>query len=292
MNAVEAAVCVAERFGLSVEEPVLLRSTHNVVAWLRPLMIVAKIGVGQQRGFHTEVSVAAELGTLGGPVVPPAPEFPAVVHSHGGFDVTFWRYYPQPSDVDIPGDQVAAALQCLHDTYAKISTELRAALPSYLEELQSVSELLRDDRRLSALPEVDRHLLIRAFNHLWKRVQVASVVHAHVVIHGSPHPYNVLLVEGKPRFIDFETTSIGPIEWDLAHTSPDTVHNYAGAINAQLLQTCRELVRVKTAAWCWADVHRGDLLYHAEMHLAHLKKMFASTYGRSSEDSGSGTAPS
>ena len=277
MNAVEAAVRVVERFGLSVEDPVLLRSTNNVVAWLRPLKIVAKIGVGHQRGFLREVSVASELGTLGGPVVPPAPEFPAVVHSHGGFDVTFWRYYPQSSDVDIPGDQVAAALHCLHDTYAKISTELRAALPSYLEELQSVSELLRDIRRLSALPEVDRHLLIRAFDHLWQRVQAASVVDAHVVIHGSPHPYNVLLVEGKPRFIDFETTSIGPVEWDLAHTSPDTVDNYDGAINAHLLQTCRELVRVKTAAWCWADVHRGDLRDHAEMHLAHLKKMFASS---------------
>jgi hypothetical protein len=275
VNAVEAAVCVAERFGLSVEEPVLLRSTNNVVAWLRPLMIVAKIGVGQQRGFQTEVSVASELGALGGPIVPPMPEFPAVVHSQGGFDVTFWRYYPQPPDVDIPGEQVAAALQCLHATCAKISTELRAALPSYLGELQSVSELLLDDRRLSALLEVDRHLLIRAFDQLWKRVQVASIVHTHVVIHGSPHPSNVLLVDGTPRFIDFEMTSIGPIEWDLAHTSPDTVHNYTSAIDTELLQTCRELVRVKTAAWCWADVHRGDLRYHAEMHLAHLKKTFA-----------------
>ena len=67
VNALEAAVCVAERLGLSVEEPVLLRSTNNVVAWLRPSMIVAKIGVGQQRGFHTEVSVASELAALSAP---------------------------------------------------------------------------------------------------------------------------------------------------------------------------------------------------------------------------------
>ena len=45
MNAVEAAVRVAERFGLRSNEPVLLRSTKHVVAWLRPSAVVAKVGV-------------------------------------------------------------------------------------------------------------------------------------------------------------------------------------------------------------------------------------------------------
>lgn len=275
VNALEAAVRVARGFGLSPDEPVLLRSTNNVVAWLRPSMIVAKVGVGHQRGFQTEVSVGSELGALGGPIVPPAFEIPAIVHSHGGFNITFWRYCPQPADVDIPAEQMAAALRRLHDICAKISPALRTVLPSYLEELQRVSELLRDGQRLSALAETDRHLLIRAFDHLWARVQVASDTHPHVVIHGSPHPYNVLLVDGTPHFIDFETTCIGPVEWDLAHTSPDTVHHYTGAADALLLETCRALVRVKTAAWCWADVDRGDLRDHADIHLAHLKKAIA-----------------
>ena len=155
-----------------------------------------------------------------------------------------------------------------------MSTTLRSALPSYLGELETVSQLLSDAKRLSALPEMDRHLLIRAFDQLWKRVRVASPVESHVVIHGSPHPYNVLLVDGAPRFIDFEATSIGPVEWDLAHTSPDTAYSYRGAVDTQLLETCRDLVRVKTAAWCWEGVHRGDLRRHAEMHLAYLKERF------------------
>jgi len=283
VNAVEAAVRVAERFGLSVEDPVLLRSTNNVVAWLSPLMVVAKIGVGPKLGFHTEVAVASELEALGGPIVPPAPEFPAIVHSQDGFHVTFWRYYPQPPDVDIPCDQLTTALRGLHAACAQLSAELRVGLPSYLEELQSVSELLRDATRLSALPERDRRLLIRVFDQLWQQVQASSPSSTHAVIHGSPHPYNVLLVDGMPRFIDFETTCIGPIEWDLAHMSPDTARNVAGEIDAHLLQICRDLVRVKTAAWCWADVHRGDLRYHAEVHLAHLKKTFAGAGSGGSE---------
>jgi len=275
MNAVEAAVRMAEQFGLRVEKPVLLRSTNNVVAWLRPSSVVAKIGVGHRRGFSTEVAVAWELSALGAPVVPLASEIPAAVHVLDDFTISFWRYYPQPLDVDIPAGQVAAALLHLHTTSAQLSAELRATLPSYRAELTAVSELLRDGQRLSALPESDRHLLIKVFDHLWKRLEMGSFADTHVVIHGSPHPYNLLLVDGAPRFIDFETTCIGPVEWDLAHTSPDTVRNYSGPVDTQLIEICRDMVGVATAAWCWADVNRGDLRDHAETHLAHLKEVFA-----------------
>src|SRR4029453_17079143 len=105
---------------------------------LSPLMVVAKIGVGPKLGFHTEVSVASELSALGGPIGPRAADFPAILHSPDGFHVTFWRYYPQPSDVHIPGEQLTTALQGLHAAYARLSAELRVGLPSYLEELQSV----------------------------------------------------------------------------------------------------------------------------------------------------------
>jgi thiamine kinase-like enzyme len=106
-------------------------------------------------------------------------------------------------------------------------------------------------------------------------MQLLSPIDTHVVIHGSPHPFNILRVDGEPRFIDFETTCIGPLEWDLAHTAPETEHSYVVALNAPLLRSCREMVSVTTAAWCWMDVDRGDLRYHAEAHLAHVKELFA-----------------
>lgn len=274
MNALEAGVCVAEKFGLRVEDPMPLRSTNNVVAWLRPLPVVAKIGIGH-RGCSTEVSVASALSALGAPVVPLAPEIPGVVHVLDEFEISFWRYCPQPPDVEIAPEKLAAALEHLHAACTQIPVELRTQLPSYLAELTSVSEILLDVERLSAMPGQDRQLLIRVLDYLWKRMQSASSADTHVVIHGSPHPYNVLLVDGDPRFIDFETTCIGPVEWDLAHTSPATANHYAGAVDIPLLQTCRNLVRVKTAAWCWANVHRGDLRDHAETHMAHLQETFA-----------------
>jgi Ser/Thr protein kinase RdoA (MazF antagonist) len=166
-------------------------------------------------------------------------------------------------------------MQRLHAAYAAISSELRADLPSYMTELEFVSNVLCDAERLSELRDVDRHLLRDTFDRLRIRLQTLSPDETHMVIHGSPHPYNVLTVDGEPRFIDFETTCIGPWEWDLAHTAPDTEPHYAGVANAQLLRLCRDMVSVKTAAWCWADVNRGDLRYHAEVHLARVKEIFA-----------------
>jgi len=167
--AIEAAVRVANGFGLRLQEPVLLRSTNNIVAWLRPAPIVAKVGMGRQPGFRREISVARELSALGAPVVPPSRELPAILHSRDGFEITFWFHCPQPSEVDFTGPQIAAALKRLHAAYATISRELRADLPSYMSELESVSELLCDVVRLSALPEADRHLLRHAFDHLLTR---------------------------------------------------------------------------------------------------------------------------
>ena len=275
MRALEAAIHVAEQFGLHLHEPVPLRSTNNIVAWLRPAPIVAKVRRGHDAGFRRELRVAAELSALGGPVVPPADEMPAIIHSHDGFDVTFWRYCPQPVESDFSGAQMAAALRRLHVAYAAISGDLRAALPSYMPELEAVSGLLRDAERLSELPDAERHLLLHVFDSLRTRLQTLSPDETHIVIHGSPHPYNILAVDGEPRFIDFETTCIGPLEWDLAHTAPDTEPHYADVANARLLATCRAMVSVKTAAWCWADVNRGDLRYHAEVHLARVKELAA-----------------
>jgi len=275
LKAIEAAIEVAERFGLQVHETLPLRSTNNVVAWLRPTSIVAKVGIGHHPEFLREMRVAGELQALRAPVVAPATEVPAVVHSRNGFHITFWRYHPQPADWDVSTSRVASALRRLHEAYSQISTELRADLPSYFAELDSVSQLLRDSRRLASLPESDRQLLIRAFDALKERMHELSPPHTHITIHGAPHPYNILLVNGEPCFIDFETTCLGPYEWDLAHTAPEVSEAYSRTTNSELLRVCRDMVSLKTAVWCWADVERGDLRYHAKIHLANVKRSFA-----------------
>ena len=275
MVAIEAAVEVAAACGVQVTEPLPLRSTNNIVVWLRPGMIVAKVGVGHHQRLADELRVALELSLLGAPVVPPAPEIPEVVHGLHGFDITFWRYHPQPSGVTISSTQLARALRRLHASGRQISTGVRAQLPSFLEELGAVRALLSDPSRLVLLAEGDRLLLLHVFDRLAAELRTAIRSGVHQVIHGSPHRLNVLLADGEPRFIDFETVCIGPIEWDLAHLEPEVAREYGEPLYGPLERACRDMASVKTAAWCWTDVNRGDLRDHAEFHLAQIRRRFA-----------------
>jgi aminoglycoside phosphotransferase (APT) family kinase protein len=238
-------------------------------------MVVAKVGVGHHRRLADELRVALELSVLGGPAAAPASEIPPLVHRCDGFEITFWRYYPQPpGGATISSMHLAGALRRLHASLGAISPGTRARLPSFLEQLGAVRVLLTDASRLELLSESDRVLLLHAFDRLAAEVQTTMRSSLQRVIHGSPHRRNVLLADGEPRFIDFETVSVGPIEWDLAHLGPEVALDYGEALNKRLAIACRDMTSVKTAAWCWADANRGDLRDHAEFHLAQVRRRF------------------
>jgi hypothetical protein len=65
----DAAVAIARRFGVVVTEPVTLSDSNNVVVWLRPSPVVAKVATGQHRRPSLELSVAQRLASCGAPVV-------------------------------------------------------------------------------------------------------------------------------------------------------------------------------------------------------------------------------
>ena len=73
---------------------------------------------------------------------------------------------------------------------------------------------------------------------------------AEQLLHGEPHPGNVLGTKLGPVFIDFETICRGPVEFDLAHVPESVCERYSG-INHDLLDTCRQLVLAMVAAWRW-----------------------------------------
>jgi hypothetical protein len=273
--AISAAVDVARHLGLTVEEPVPLRSTNNAVAWLPPANVVAKVSVEGNSHLLTELQVARELVALGAPVVLPASELPPIVHRRGGFEVTFWRYHPQLSTAEIPPDRAALALSKLHASLSRLSPALKASLPSYMRELGFVRSLLADHTALPALQAVDRDLLITTFDRLQGRLDGLASADRFVVLHGSPHSYNVLLVGHEHVFIDFETTCTGPLEWDVAHLDSQAEPFFRDSTQAELLWLCRSMASVKTATLCTAEINRGDMREHAEYHLAHVRENVA-----------------
>jgi hypothetical protein len=76
--------------GFEVDQPVNLRSTNNVVVWLSPGPVVAKISKEYGRADR-ELAIVRELISLGAPVVPP---FELAIPQPMRVDdrtVTFWR---------------------------------------------------------------------------------------------------------------------------------------------------------------------------------------------------------
>ena len=74
------------------------------------------------------------------------------------------------------------------------------------------------------------------------------------LLHGEPHPGNVLTTKDGLLFIDLETCCRGPVEFDLAHAPEEVSEHYPG-VNRGLLRECRILVLAMVTTWRW---DRGD----------------------------------
>jgi hypothetical protein len=266
-----AAIAIATEFDVDVRRPVILGDSNNIVIWLAPSRVVAKVGVGHHALLDRELRVALHLVRVGAPVVRPAGEVPQGVHRYGGFTISFWEYHAQIPGVVLPPDAVAAALHSLHQGL----DTLNKPLPSYEHEVAAARDALVDRAAAPTLAPVGREALRFVLDTL--PAVVNELCPHHRGLHGSPHDANVLAVRGTPRFIDFETACRGPVEWDLAHTSADIVAAYPTEVDNATLSLCRALVSAKTAAWCWLKAHeRDDLRWHAEHHLQLVREFLRS----------------
>ncbi|MCP2323187.1 Ser/Thr protein kinase RdoA (MazF antagonist) [Hamadaea flava] len=70
------------------------------------------------------------------------------------------------------------------------------------------------------------------------------------LLHGEPHPGNLLSTQAGLLFIDFETCCRGPIEFDLAHAPVEVADHYPG-VDHHLLRECRTLVLAMVTTWRW-----------------------------------------
>jgi hypothetical protein len=249
--------------GLVVTDPVDLRSTNNVVIWLAPSPVVAKISKEPDRAVR-ELKIVRALVELGAPVVPPfdfGPEQPVRL---GETTVTFWRYEPQDDVVELDAAQLAHHLFFLHQKLAMLRG--RIPLQSYDGPLRGAVRSLDSMKFAPELVAKDRLLLRRALVDGLSRLSPSA--RTEHVIHGSPHRLNIVAVNGVPSFLDFETVALGPLEWDLAHLEQEVADVYPAKVDPEVLALCRVMVSAATSTWCWEGVDRGpDMRSHAEHHL-------------------------
>ena len=126
-------------------------------------------------------------------------------------------------------------------------TELDLPVAPLADRVGHALDLLRDRERTPALALEDRALLQETLTRLAARAATGG---PQQILHGEPHPGNVLDTPGGPRFIDLETFCRGPVEFDLAHAPAEVAAHYASHDPA-LLEECRTLSLALATTWRW-----------------------------------------
>ena len=248
-----AAMEVASTLGLSVADARILHNSNKLALRLLPCDVVARVAFAGQEVFRAEVEIARQLAATETPVARLEPRVEPRVYGHDEFVVTLWSYYEQVPE-QVPPAEYARALLRLHQGMAKVDVDV----PHVTDRVAEAQQLVGSRAETPALADADRDLLSSTLR-IGRRA-ITERADAEQLLHGEPHPGNLLNTTNGPLFIDLETCCRGPVEFDLAHVPDRVTACYPGA-NADVLQAARLLVLAMVAAWRW---DRRDQLPNGE----------------------------
>jgi hypothetical protein len=239
-----AAVSTASALGLAVDNAVVLHDSNKLTVRLLPCDVVARVAPIAHQVAQFEIGLAQRLAESGSPVAALDPRADPRVYERDGFAVTLWTYYQPAMSGEVPPADYANALERLHSGMRKL--DLRT--PHFTDRVEAAQRLVETTHLTPDLADADRKLLITTLRS--RRQAIADRGAAEQLLHGEPHPGNVLSTESGLLFIDLETCCRGPVEFDLAHVPEDVSERYADA-DQDLLSQCRVLVLAMVAAWRW-----------------------------------------
>ena len=245
-----AARSTAASLGLATDDAIVVQNSNKLTLRLLPCDVLARVAPVAHQVAQFEIELARRLVECGSPVAALDPRVPPRVHERDGFAITLWTYYePVASEAVAPADY-ARALQRLH---AGMRT-LDVPTPHFTDRVEQAQQLVADRDRTPALADADRELLGNTLRRL--RHAVSERGGAGQLLHGEPHPGNLLTTRNGLLFIDLETCCRGPVEFDLAHAPEEVGEHYPG-VHQGLLRQCRILVLAVITTWRW---DRGDQL--------------------------------
>jgi len=234
---------IASALGLAVDDAVVLQNSNKLAVRLLPCDVLARVAPLAQQVALFEVKLAQRLAEIESPIAALEPRVEPGAYERDGFVVTLWTYYASVTPEVAPADY-ANALWRLHAAMRKLD----AATPHFTDRVAEAELLVASRDRTPALADADRDLLSGTLREL-RRI-IADHGAAQQLLHGEPHPNNLLRTKNGPLFIDLETCCRGPIEFDLAHV-PEEVIEYYPDVDRELLGACRHLVLAMVAAWRW-----------------------------------------
>jgi hypothetical protein len=243
-RAVTAARSIAAGLDLPVDEAIVLNNSNKLAVRLIPCDTMARVAPDGGEGARFEISIARQLADTDAPVAALEPRVEPRAYEQDGFAVTFWTYYPPIGpDVVSPSDY-AAALQRLHAGMRTVDV----TAPHFTDRVAEAQALVASRDRTPALGGDDRSLLDEALRDLTIAIRDRGANEQ--LLHGEPHPGNVLSTSTGARFIDLETCCHGPLEFDLAHV-PEAVSDHYPNVDRALLRDCRTLMLAMIATWRW-----------------------------------------
>ncbi|HZU20244.1 MAG TPA: phosphotransferase [Gaiellaceae bacterium] len=261
----DAAVAVARRLGLRVDEPVVLRAAWNVLVHLRPSPVVARVTSGaagvDPGDVIRELDVARHAARRGARVIEPADLADPGPHEHDGHLLVLWRYVEHGGPLD--AQAAGRGLRALHHSLDDYDGDLPRAgrghdVATMLDGIDSADADLLRELSARALPEGQ-------------------------ALHGDAHLFNCMHTAAGPIWHDLETACRGPREYDLAALvhrermlgdnpkSIDALEAY-GAFDSDILEEAfLAYTAWITASWLVALPRRPELAFGVERQLEYLR---------------------
>jgi hypothetical protein len=232
----------ASALDLAVDDAIVLHDSNRLALRLLPCDVLARVAPVAHQAAQFEVDLAQRLTETESPVAALEPRVEPRVYERDGFMITLWTYYEPLSPREVSPAHYADALERLHAGMRKLAV----TTPHFTDRVAEAQQLVASRDLSPTLVDADRELLSDTLRS--QRRAIGDRGAAEQVLHGEPHPGNVLSTKYGPLFIDLETCCRGPVEFDLAHVPQEVSERYPDA-DQELLNECRLLVLAMVAAW-------------------------------------------
>ncbi|MGV9386354.1 phosphotransferase [Nonomuraea sp. NPDC003707] len=242
-RAIAAATSVAASLDLPAGDAIVLHNSNRLALRLTPCDVLARVAPVRHEAAQFEVELAQRLAQVGCPTGLLDPRVDPLVYTRDGFRVTLWTYYEPVTPHTSPVDY-AKALEQLHVGMRKVDVPS----PRFTDRIAGAEDVVANPNLSPELADADRAFLSTRLGSLRRAIEDRGAVEQ--LLHGEPHPGNVLGTKDGPLFIDLETCCRGPVEFDLAHV-PESVCEHYPNVDQGLLDECRQLVLAMVAAWRW-----------------------------------------
>lgn len=260
-RAIAATTSIAGAVGLAVSDTVVIHNSNKLAVRVLPCDVLARVAPVGQEVAALEIELVQRLTAAGSSVAALEPHVEPRVYERDGFVVTWWTYYEPVTPASDPSGAYADALHQLHRGMQNVDL----VVPHFLDRVAEAELLVTQPDQTPGLSGADRHFLLSTLQSATRRIHEHGA--SEQLLHGEPHPGNLLSTRHGLLFIDFETCCQGPIEFDVAHVPHDVAAKYAD-IDQELLAECRRLVLAMVAAWRWdvrdefpnGHVHARDIL--------------------------------